>query len=347
VIETLAGGDLDGDGFTDLVVWAGDAMYLIRGAVDLQATPTPLKSFTRRISVAYSAHAASVVETARGTAVLVVRSRDGDSTRLQVDVLDPSSLATLTSLPLDATGASVWVATMAFPGATELVIGAGDHLWVAPLEDVVAGAAVFRELPPPIGAWSAPVLAFTYAGTVREVVVATATSAFASPIPTDIGSPFNWRTLRVGARWFTQTSFDLNSDGHDELIGVEDGIAPKLCALDALTGAIGCFATKLADSYAEGAILTRPFSTNPLPDVFVVHTAAVAQETELHVGVQMSGSVLTERTMPGVGLLEGLPPIHLIPLLNDHNAIPRVLVVDANGLSAYCIDASAGEMQAC
>lgn len=125
-----------------------------------------------------------------------------------------------------AASGSAWIRPITFPG-NMVRIGVSNG---SGIDHISADFAEVRPIPPPAGAaWEMAQLATSYvSGTDTLVVVATPTTITRAVLPTTMGAMFMYTPVRTGAGWLGQTTFDLDKDGREEIIGF-DLAARQLC----------------------------------------------------------------------------------------------------------------------
>jgi hypothetical protein len=226
-IEAISAGDLDGNGAADIVVYSSgsasqEGMYFIKDS-DIDGT---VRSFSKFVPASIGGLTAAYQSTGAAPAVYLATGTD------KLELIQYSNILTekaRVTTSLAATGTTAWIRPLTFPGnmvRTGVSNGSGiDH--------INGDFTEVRPIPAPSGpSWDMAQVATSYlSGQDAFVVVATPTTITRAQIPTAMGSMFMYTSVRTGAGWLGQTTFDLNKDGREEIIGF-DLAARQLCVVD-------------------------------------------------------------------------------------------------------------------
>jgi hypothetical protein len=287
-VEAVTAGDLDGNGSTDVVVFAsGDenqaGMYLLTGGKDLgNGSTRPVRSFTKFVPAALQNPSTALQLGGSVPSVYVATAEDkaGDDPGDKIELTRYSNILAeqdrvTTSVPTGK--ALLWLHPIAFPG-NMLHIAASDG---SSIDHVAGDFGDVKPIPAPASAtWDLAQLTTSYASGMDQIaVVATPTSIQRAALPGPSGGMFAWTTVRTGPAWVGQTSFDLDGDGREEIIGL-DIASKQLCVVDPGAMAVPvtpvCLAISTLPPGNEVTLLVGTNITpNAGPDILIVGASGV------------------------------------------------------------------------
>lgn len=273
-VEAVVAGDLDANGSTDVVVIQSgsesqNGIYLLKGGVDFDfSATTPVRSFSRFIPTDWVGPMAAFYSAGAAPQVYVAHSEEHLELTLLSNTLEERATGEST---LASGGAQLWARLVNFPGnMPHPAVSHGtsiDH-FNSELAD-----------PRPIPAnnapsWDGAQLATSYVtGTDQVVVVATGSQIQRAVIPTMPGTPFSYMVVRDGAPWVGQTTYDLDGDGREEILGL-DVMARRLCVVDpgSATVPVTPSCVQLSSTFAGvdvTLLVGQNLSANPALDIFI------------------------------------------------------------------------------
>jgi hypothetical protein len=228
-VEAVTSGDLDGNGSQDIVVYSSGSstqagMYLITAGKDL--VDNHVNSFSKFVPADIEHPAAAFQTTDAAPSVYLATTTDKVVLTQYSNILTEKATTTTT---VPAATSSLWIHPVTFPGnMVHLAVSNGSAI-----DHVASTFDDAKPIPAPSGpSWDMAQVATSYtSGQDSIVVVATNTTVMRATLPTAMGAMFTYQTVRSGAAWSGQTTFDLDGDGREEIIGF-DLQSHQLCVVD-------------------------------------------------------------------------------------------------------------------
>lgn len=328
-VEAVTSGDLDGNGSQDVVVYSSGSstqagMYLITAGKDL--VNNRVNSFSKFVPAEIDHPAAAFQTTGAAPSVYVATTTDKVELTQYSNILTEKANVT-TTVPASTGG--LWIHPVTFPGnMVHIAVSNGSSI-----DHVAADFGDVKPIPAPTGpSWDMAQLATTYtSGQDSIVVVATPTTIMRAVLPTTMGAMFMYSTVRSGAAWSGQTSFDLDGDGREEIIGF-DLASHQLCVVDPGAASLPVTPTCLNVSTNfpgnEVQIFVGTLTPNAPLDVMIAQASATDTGYTLVEDISYAAGSLTAATLhPGMtmGPAHGRtvmtgPPASLIVFGSDGTA---------------------------
>jgi hypothetical protein len=276
-VEAVVGADLDANGSTDIVVFMSGTdstagAYYLSGATDLDwGSGDLVKTFSTFVPMDLVHPVAALVQDDAAPQIFVATGADTLSLSSFANNLRETGSGT-TDVP---GGGTAWLSPITFPGGQQHIAisnGSTVNHATTDLTDV--------KMLPPVGAstWNGAQTATSYAdGADQVAVMATADTVYRCVIP--MMPPFQWEPVRTGPPWLGQIAYDLDGDGHDEIIGF-DPQAHDVCIVDvdAATIPVTPQCIHLADSTFTGTEVQIfagiNITDNPGLDILVAQATA-------------------------------------------------------------------------
>lgn len=341
-IGAILATDLDGDTIDDLVVF-GSGSASIRGAYVAYSSrslslehPVALESFDSFDPLSRNTAAATLLDR---FSIATISRDDAQSDNFYVDLLSATGgrVREIASVRVSGTAASAWLRGLTIFGRRYLLVGTEAGLWALPTSPF--GPA--REIPGPSGAFSNTRLATIAKDTM--LVVASPTTidrALLSGEGVETITAASWQRVRDGAVWEAQAAFDIDRDGTEEILGLDQS-SFELCAAQtsAESSVPSCIATAGRGEESPQLVATRLAADQTT--IVVIYPGTVfaiferLRDCSLNNGV-LAATTDTPVTRGGQGafhlaVIEGAFRFPLIAI--DHASYPYCIRIDGPAVS--------------
>jgi hypothetical protein len=305
-VQAVTAGDLDGNGSTDVVVYASGkesqaGMYLLTGGQDLGAgSARPVQSFSKFVPAPLQIPTAAMQLGGVAPTIYVATAEDTifDDPGDKVEITQYSNILTekarVTST-VPAGNAVLWLHAINFPGAMlHIAVSNGGVI-----DHAAASFADVKAIPAP-GAptWDLAQLATSYPSGMDQIaVVATPTQIQRSPVPSPTVNMFAWTVVRNGPAWVGQVSIDLDGDMREEIVGL-DLAGKQVCVVDP-------------------GVATLPVT----PVCLAIPMLSPSNEVTLHVGTN-----ITMNAGPDILIVQATGSDSQYTLVEDYTYTPGTLI---------------------
>jgi hypothetical protein len=336
-VQAVTAGDLDGNGSSEVVVFmtgtsSQSGLYEIVGGKDF-ATGGKVKSFSRFVPVKLTAPIAAFQLGGGAPKLFMAAGSDPVELTAYSNTLEQDDFM-LTDI--NSSSALRWARPIMFPG-NMLHIAVSDG---SQISHIASDFIEERAIPAPSGpTWDLAQLATSYASGIEQIaVVATPMQIMRSPLPTGSNPMFTWTTVRTGAAWVGQTTFDLDGDGREEIIGL-DLAGKQICIVDPGAAAVPvtpiCLAIPNLSSANEVTLLVGTNVTmNPGPDMIIAQASGSDTQYTLVEDYTYAAGTLTSTMIRPLG---GGPAHGRTVIVNAGPGTPSSVIVFGTDGAASCV----------
>jgi hypothetical protein len=348
-VQAVTSGDLDGNGSTDIVVYASGkdsqaGMYLLTGGKDLGGgSSKPVRSFSTFVPARLQPTTAALQVGGIAPTIYVATAQDngededpGDKIEIKQysNVLTEKAKVTST---VPTGNAVLWLHMINFPGNMPHV-GVSNG---ATIDHSPAGLNDVKPIPPPGSpTWDIAQLATSYPSDMDQiVVVATPTQIQRATLPTTAGAMFAWTVVRNGPAWVGQTSVDLDGDGREEIVGL-DLMGKQLCVVDPGAATVPvtpvCLSVPMLTPASEVTLhVGTNITMNAGPDILIAQATGSETQFQLVEDYTYTPGTLISTTIHPVGV--GGPAHGRTVIANSGPGTPNSVLVFGTDGAVGCV----------
>jgi hypothetical protein len=348
-VQAVTSGDLDGNGSTDVVVYASGketqaGMYLLTGGQDLGGgSSKPVRSFSRFVPARLQPSTAALQIGGIAPALYVATAEDqgededpGDKIEIkQYSNILAEKNKVMTTVPTG--NALLWLHPIVFPGnMLHIAVSNG-----AAIDHAASGFADVKAIPPPgTPTWDLAQLATSYASGMDQIaVVATPTQIQRAALPGPSGGMFSWVVVRQGPAWVGQTAVDMDGDGREEIVGL-DLMGKQLCIVDPGAATVPvtpvCLAIPMLTPASEVTLhVGTNITMNAGPDILIVQATGSETQFSLVEDYTYTPGTLISTTIHPVGV--GGPAHGRTVIANSGPGTPNSVLVFGTDGAVGCV----------